>query len=202
MDERGNRDEELKRLRDELESLKAQIRELSEGRRKQDEPEGQRESPKEQRDHYGPYVGPDLGERISEYVSGVVDNVVAGITGEMDRSIFIGPGGVRIMKNRRPKPGAIDPKKTATVMSALGNEHRVKILEELTGGGLYASELQEMLPEIGASTLSSHLDVLQEAGLVVQEKARGRYLITMPGRLAIRMASQIARQIDEGSYTF
>lgn len=47
-------------------------------------------------------------------------------------------------------------------------------------------------------TLSSHLDVLQEAGLIVQEKRRGRYLITMNGRLAIKMASSIAKRVDVG----
>ena len=45
------------------------------------------------------------------------------------------------------------------------------------------------------STLSSHLDVLQEAGLITQERKRGRYLITIPGRLAVKMAYQIADRI-------
>ncbi|GAI57596.1 unnamed protein product [marine sediment metagenome] len=51
------------------------------------------------------------------------------------------------------------------------------------------------MPEISASTLSSHLDVLQEAGLITQERRRGRYLITIPGRLAVKMAYQIADRI-------
>jgi len=80
-------------------------------------------------------------------------------------------------------------------MSALGNEHRIKILKELTWGGLYASDLQDVLKEISPSTLSSHLDVLQEAGLIVQERRRGRYLITMSGRLAIKMASSITKRV-------
>ncbi|MCK4438274.1 winged helix-turn-helix transcriptional regulator, partial [Candidatus Bathyarchaeota archaeon] len=60
------------------------------------------------------------------------------------------------------------------------------------------SDLQDTLKEISASTLSSHLDVLQEAGLIVQERRRGRYLITMSGRLAIKMASSIAKRVDVG----
>ena len=87
---------------------------------------------------------------------------------------------------------------------ALGNEHRIKVLKELTWGGLYVSDLQDTLKEISPSTLSSHLDVLQEAGLIVQEKRRGRYLITMSGRLAIKMASSIAKRVkprvDPGDY--
>jgi len=57
--------------------------------------------------------------------------------------------------------------------------------------------LQERLPEITSSTLSSHLDVLQEAGLIVQEKVRGRYLITMPGRIAYKMANKISKLISQ-----
>ncbi len=83
-------------------------------------------------------------------------------------------------------------------MSALGQEHRLKILSELMHGGRYISELQEKLPEITTSTLSSHLDVLQEAGLVVQEKVRGRYLITMPGRAAYKMARRVTRFLERG----
>ncbi len=84
-------------------------------------------------------------------------------------------------------------------MSALGNEHRLKILKELASGGKYISELQEKLSEIASSTLSSHLDVLEEAGLVVQEKVRGRYLITMPGRMAYQMANQITQLLKKGT---
>jgi DNA-binding transcriptional ArsR family regulator len=79
-------------------------------------------------------------------------------------------------------------------MSALGQEHRLKILSELMTGGKYISDFQTALPDITASTLSSHLGVLQEAGLVVQERVRGRYLVTIPGRIAFKMAAAVARQ--------
>ena len=93
----------------------------------------------------------------------------------------------------------VNPKAAANLMNALGHENRVTILGELVSGGHYASDLQEKIPDIGASTLSSHLDVLEKAGLVVQEKARGRYLITMPGRLAYQMANEIAKQVEQNS---
>jgi DNA-binding HxlR family transcriptional regulator len=64
-------------------------------------------------------------------------------------------------------------------------------------GGKYINELQEQLSEITTSTLSSHLNVLEEAGLVVQEKARGRYLITMPGRTAYRMATKAGERVRQ-----
>ena len=80
-------------------------------------------------------------------------------------------------------------------MSAMGNEHRITILRELSWGGMYSSDLQVVLNEISPSTLSSHLDVLEQVGLIHQEKRRGRYLITMVGRTAIKMAAQIAKRV-------
>jgi DNA-binding HxlR family transcriptional regulator len=129
-----------------------------------------------------------------------MEGVNEGIRGELEKSIFIHPHqGVVIHRNHRhhrphehmEKP---DLTKAANIMSALGQEHRLKILSELMTGGKYISDFQTALPEITASTLSSHLDVLQEAGLVVQERVRGRYLITIPGRIAYKMAAAVARQ--------
>lgn len=188
-----DRDEELRRLREEIEDLKEKLKDLSEGR------ERRREEAEDHLPDRGYALRFDIGERISDYVASIVDSVMAGVAGELDRSVFIGPRGIRIWKGRRPRKALrVDPKRAAAVMSALGNEHRIRILEELSSGGRYASDLQERLPKISASTLSSHLAVLEEAGLIVQEKARGRYLITIPGRLAYRMANQIAHQIEAG----
>jgi hypothetical protein len=41
--------------------------------------------------------------------------------------------------------------------------------------------------------------VLEETGLVVQEKVRGRYLITMPGRTAYKMAMKVTRFLGAGN---
>ena len=149
----------------------------------------------------GPFMGEDFGDRLGDYIGGFVEDVMEGVTSELERSLFWSE------KPERERPTVMsegEVKRTAEVMSALGNEHRIKILRELTWGGLYASDLQDVLKEISPSTLSSHLDVLQEAGLIVQERRRGRYLITMSGRLAIKMASSIAKRVkprvDPGDY--
>jgi DNA-binding HxlR family transcriptional regulator len=86
--------------------------------------------------------------------------------------------------------------RVAEIMSALGQEHRLRVLNELMNGGKYINELQEKLSEITSSTLSSHLGILEEAGLVVQEKVRGRYLITIPGRTAYKMAKRITKFLE------
>jgi DNA-binding HxlR family transcriptional regulator len=177
--------EEIKKLKEELANLKEQLRDMAEAR---------------QRRSRGLHI--DVGGSVQDYVEDVMEGVAEGIHGELERSIFIGPGGVRILKGepeREEHETEVSFPRVAEVMSALGQEHRLRILSELMTGGKYINDLQEKLPEITTSTLSSHLKVLEEAGLVVQEKVRGRYLITMPGRAAYRMARRIARFLERGS---
>lgn len=178
--------EEMKKLREEIANLKEQLRGVTE---------------REQRRRRGIYI--DVGNRVHDYVEDIMESVAEGIHGELEKSIFIGPRGVRIIRKEEPSreedEAEVNFTKAAEVMSALGQEHRLKILKELVGGGKYINELQEKLSEITTSTLSSHLKVLEEAGLVVQEKMRGRYLITMPGRTAYKMATRITRFLERGN---
>ena len=137
--------------------------------------------------------GPEWGDRLGDYISEFVDDVMEGVTSELERSLFTEPG------HKRDRPTVLtdsEVARIAAVMNAMANEHRIKILKELTWGGMYAGDLQERLKEISPSTLSSHLDNLQDAGLILQERRRGRYLITMNGRIAIKMAATIAKRAD------
>lgn len=178
--------EEMKKLREELANLKEQLKDVTE---------------REQKRGRGIYI--DVGNRVRDYVEDVMEGVAEGIHGELEKCVFIGPGGVRIIRKgempRHEEEAEVDFPKVAEVMSALGHEHRMKILKELISGGKYINELQEKLSEITTSTLSSHLKVLEETGLVVQEKVRGRYLITMPGRAAYNMAIRITRFLERGN---
>ena len=178
--------EEMEKLREEIARLKEQIRSLSEK--------------EEMKRKHGIYI--DIGNRVRDYVEDIMECVAEGIHGELEKSVLIGPRGVRIIKRREPlieeKETEVTLSKTAEIMSALSHEHRLKILKELLSGGKYINELQEKLSEITTSTLSSHLKVLEEAGLVVQEKVRGRYLITMPGRAAYKMAIRTAKFLERG----
>jgi len=138
-------------------------------------------------------VASDWGDKLGDYISDMVDSVMENVTSELERNLYTG---TRSPKSRPTVMTDMEVERTVRVMSALGNEHRIKILEELSWGGAYASDLQDALDEISPSTLSSHLDVLQEAGMVVQERKRGRYLITMAGRIAIQMAAQLAKRAN------
>ena len=179
--------EEMKKLKEEIAGLKEQLKGITEegGTRKR-----------------GLYI--DIGNSVQDYVDDVMHGVAEGVHGELEKSIFIGPGGCRILHGKGPhreeeEEVEVDFMKAAKTMSALGQEHRLKILSTLMSGGRYINELQEKLGEITTSTLSSHLDVLEKAGLVVQEKVRGRYLVTMPGRTAYRMACKVVRFLEAGS---
>jgi len=178
--------EEMKKLKEELAILKEQLRDVTERERKR---------------RRGIYI--DIGNRVHDYIEDVREGVAEGIHGELEKSIFIGPRGVRIIRNREPRRREdeieVSFPKVAEVMSALGHEHRLRILDELMSGGKYMNEMQEKLSEITTSTLSSHLKVLEEAGLVVQEKVRGRYLITIPGRAAYKMARRVTRFLERGN---
>lgn len=173
--------EEMKKLKEEIASLREQLRAVTE------------RAPRRR----GIYI--DIGNRVRDYIEDVMEGVFEGIHGELEKSIFIGPRGVSYYYKTEPhreEDETVSLQKIAEVMSALGHEHRLKILNELMSGGRYINELQEKLPEITTSTLSSHLKVLEETGLVVQEKVRGRYLITMPGRTAYKMARRITRFLE------
>lgn len=177
--------EEMKKLKEEMAGLKEELREMR-------KTEGERRRA----------IHVDVGDRVHDYVEDIMEGVAEGIHGELEKCIFIGPRGVRITKGEEPfreEVTQVNFPKAAEVMSALGQEHRLKILKELMSGGKYINELQEQLSEITTSTLSSHLKVLEESGLVVQEKVRGRYLITMPGRVAYIMAGRVVRFLERGN---
>jgi DNA-binding transcriptional ArsR family regulator len=220
-----NKDErdEISKLREELEELKRNMKELASIRTTTpetpeepveleeaetvapvelpEEPE-ESESPDEPeedrawRRHRRERDWDSWGESFGDYIGSFVEDVMEGVAAEIETSFRFHPRD-RAKKTRRyRKPRSVDVKRAASVMSALGNENRLKILDALSYGGHYAGDLQEALEGIGASTLSSHLTVLEESGLVTQERRRGRYLITVPGRLAVNMAYEISKRSD------
>jgi DNA-binding transcriptional ArsR family regulator len=142
----------------------------------------------------------NIAQSLSEYVSDVVESVTSGISAEIEKSVFVDPIGARLdrhMAKAQAKPiTQPEAERAASLMSAMASEHRLRILNELLYGGRYASEIEAALKELSPSTISNHLKTLQESGLVVQEADRGRYLITLPGRIALKMATRLTRFLD------
>lgn len=144
---------------------------------------------------------PPFMNQLGDYIDDFVEDVMEGVSVGLEESLRLHNYGPNPSPKPRPRPrprpwGRIadeEAKNTSDIMSALANEHRIKILDELSYGGMYASDFQGKLLDISPSTLSSHLDVLEKAGLIVQERKRGRYVISLSGRLAVKMAFQVNR---------
>ena len=78
---------------------------------------------------------------------------------------------------------------TALRFRALGDETRLRILEQLAPGKRSVSDLM-VLVDIGQSLMSHHLRILREAGLVI-DRRDGRwihYSIAEPALAACRLA--------------
>ncbi len=141
-----------------------------------------------------------FAQSLTDYVNDVVESVMSGISSEIEKSVFVDPTGAwfdrhiaRVQsRTLTPAEGA----KAASLMSAMASEPRIRILTELLYGGRYAGELEGVLKDLSPSTISNHLRILQEAGLIVQESERGRYLITLPGRIALKMATRLGRFLE------
>ena len=187
MADKSNNSSDVGRLEEEIAKLRQEVQRISDSVSSQ----STRANPSQKR---------NLGESLAEYVNDVVESVTSGISSEIEKSVFIDPTGAWFDKHiAKVQARAItqpEAERAAALMSAMASEHRLRILNELLYGGRYASEIETVLKEISASTISNHLKILQEAGLIVQEGDRGRYLITLPGRIALKMATRLTRFLD------
>jgi DNA-binding transcriptional ArsR family regulator len=175
-------------LKEEIAKLKEEVKRISDV------------VPHQKSENGAPPAGRSLGESISQYVNDVVGSVMSGISSEIERAGFVDPTGAwfdrHIARAQARSMTTAEAERAAGLMSAMSSEHRLRILSELLYGGRYASEIETVLKDITPSTISNHLKILQEAGLVVQEGDRGRYLITLPGRIALRMATRLTRFLE------
>jgi len=180
--------DDMNSLRDELAKLRDEVHRLSQSIPSQPtKPSGSSEKR-------------GFGQSLSDYVNDVVESVMSGISSEIEKSVLVDPTGawfdrhISRVQSRTLSP--VEAERAASLMSAMASEHRMSILTELLYGGRYASELEAVLKDISPSTISNHLKILQESGLIVQEGERGRYLITLPGRIALKMATRLGRFLE------
>lgn len=79
-----------------------------------------------------------------------------------------------------------DPVQASEILKPLANSERLKILQGLYTEGKYFTDLVE-LTGLEHSPLRFHLSSLIESGYAEQERYRGRYLITVHGKIALRL---------------
>jgi DNA-binding transcriptional ArsR family regulator len=145
------------------------------------------------------------GRELGDYIKMVVSDAMRGANRAL-RSVFIGPDGARIRVNengvRVGKAAAeaakpVDPEEAERLLSPLASGERIRILQLLAEEARYHQDLME-LSGLKPGTLPHHLKQLEDAGYVTQERVRGRYLITIPGRMALKLAKYLSTQMDSG----
>jgi len=85
-----------------------------------------------------------------------------------------------------PAIEGMSEEKAADLIRPLAHAERVRILKKLRENGKYFTELMDKTG-LSQSPLTFHLSMLEKAGYVDQEFARGRYLITTLGTEALRL---------------
>ncbi len=200
-----NKDKEKERedeLRDEMRRLEEQMADLR--RKMEEEKDYKREAPpkppKKPRT-LPPTPPPPL---IGDYIKTVVSDAMRGANRAM-RSVFIGPKGacVRVDDNEVSwYPEGVDsrqvpPEEAQRLLAPLASEERIRILYLLADEPRYHQDLME-LSGLKPGTLPHHLKQLEDAGYVTQERVRGRYLITIPGRMALKLAEYLHNQMTSG----
>jgi len=87
----------------------------------------------------------------------------------------------------------------ASIVSAIGDPNRLRILKELEKGPMYQKELSEVT-NLRGGTFKHHMDKLidEKVKFVTQEVVRGRYILTTRGREALKLAEiQFLRYLEE-----
>lgn len=78
------------------------------------------------------------------------------------------------------------------IMSVLGNEHRIKILKELSKGSNYYSQLERLVGLKGGQ-FNFHLNELKDANFIESGKNNRGYSITAKGLKALKMIFEITK---------
>ncbi len=142
-----------------------------------------------------------LTDSLEEMMVGLEDSIRESVSGfeELGRS-FSGPvlhtrTGKKRKKKRDRDIEMIPPERVAKIVSPLGSEERLKILDFLKEGGRTFNDLENHTGKTGSS-LTHHLNPLLDAGYVIKGEVRGTYYVTVEGRLAYRLAQWLTSKVE------
>jgi DNA-binding transcriptional ArsR family regulator len=147
----------------------------------------------------------DLGgitDSLEDMMEGLGKSIEMSLKGVEGIGTNIRVPGVRIhrkgrkgSKVRKSDIEKIPPERVAKIVSPLGSEERLRILEFLKEGGKTFNEI-EIYTEKTGSSLTHHLNPLVEASYVVKGEVRGTYYLTVEGRLAYRLAQWLTHRVE------
>ncbi|MBD3159539.1 MAG: ArsR family transcriptional regulator [Candidatus Lokiarchaeota archaeon] len=182
--------EEIEDLRRERKNLRSKARIRRESSRRTTE---SRHAPR------GPFIDlSGMTESLSDMMEGINEQIQASVEGIGDFRVKVPPVRVHRAKRKwdREEIEQIPPERVAEVISPLGSEERLRILEFLKDGAKSFNELENHVGRTGSS-LTHHLNPLLEAGYVVKGEVRGTYYITIEGRLAYRLSQWLTSQVED-----
>ncbi len=210
-------DDELRKLREEIERMRKEIEEL-----KQEKNAGKRPPktiPRAIPRHRMHMIEDDFededfgfdstwGEALRESIMEALQSAFDGMNRAIRMQIRAPPvplAGPHRIPRPPPPPGEINdriprrivrvaPTELVRVITPLASPERIKILLTLDKYSLGFSEISEETGLKGGQ-LKLHLDKLLEIGYIIQERVRGRYLVSLNGRLALRLISMLYRSV-------
>ena len=142
-----------------------------------------------------------LTDSLEDMMVGLEDSIRESVSGleELGKS-FSGPylrarTGKKRKKKRDRDIEMIPPERVAKIVSPLGSEERLRILDFLKEGGRTFNDLETHTGKTGSS-LTHHLTPLLDAGYVIKGEVRGTYYVTVEGRLAYRLAQWLTSKVE------
>lgn len=204
--------EEVRRLK---EALQKEVEEVREEKKRLRESEPRRRHPRHEHPKkpippkkigpphpprpYGATINLEgLTESLEEMMDGLGEQISASLRGIEGIEASLQFPQFRVKHRRRPKKRAIEkipPERVAEVISPLGSEERLKILDFLKDGGKSFNELEAHTGKTGSS-LTHHLNPLLDAGYIIKGEVRGTYYVTVVGRLAYRLAQWLTSRVE------
>jgi len=203
-DDIDNLKDELREVRELKETLREEIEDLREEKKrlrrtKRVTSRKPRPPSRPNHKHRGPYVDlSGMTESLSDMMEGINEQIQASIEGIGDFKVKVPPVRVHRAKRKwdREEIEQIPPERVAEVISPLGSEERLRILQFLKDGSKSFNELENDVGRTGSS-LTHHLNPLLEAGYVMKGEVRGTYYITIEGRLAYRLSQWLTSQVED-----
>ncbi|MHA2296712.1 MAG: ArsR/SmtB family transcription factor [Candidatus Hodarchaeales archaeon] len=183
--------EEITRLKEELRGLKKEMRG---GRRRArvSRPTSPPRPPRAPRPPHPPNFEFDFDKSLGNYLESVLGSVAEGLDSAF-RGVFHTKRSSRQRRGRRFGSTTFTEdqetefyEKAPALVGLLADSNRLKLMKRLESGPKYQSDLVD--DKLQGGTFKHHMSKLMDAGWVIQEKARGRYLIAISGREALKFA--------------
>jgi hypothetical protein len=130
----------------------------------------------------------------AETIGDYVDSVMTSVAGNLERAMKSITFPTWDEDGKKKQEGGLSEdeleeffEEGSTILSALSDGKRLRMLKALENGPLYQQELSKQSNSFGG-TFKHHMDKLLDSRFVIQEAVRGRYLISREGLESLKLA--------------